>query len=55
MEERTPGRRAAARKEAKGRRKVAREKPECVGRAARQDTWQLGAGKEETKTSTGRV
>ena len=43
---------AAVRKEAKGRRKAAREKPERVGRAARQDTLQLGAGKEETKTCT---
>ena len=35
MEERTLGRKAASRKEAKGKRKVAREKPERVGRAAR--------------------
>ena len=35
MEERTPGRRAAARKEAKGKRKVAREKRERVGREER--------------------
>ena len=47
-----PGRQAAARKEVMGKRKVAREKPERVGRAARQDTLQLGAGKEETKTCT---
>ena len=33
-EERIHGRRAAARKEAKGKRKVARENPERVGRAA---------------------
>ena len=52
MEERTLGRKAAARTEAKGKRKVAREKPERVGRAARQDTFQLGAEKEETKTGT---
>ena len=39
-------------KEAKGKRTVAREKPERVGRAARQDTLQLRAGKEETKTCT---
>ena len=42
MEERTPDRKAAARKEAKDNRKVAREKPERVGCAARQDTLQLG-------------
>ena len=51
MEERTHGRRAAARKEAKGKRKVARENPERVGRVARHDTLQLGAGKEETKST----
>ena len=34
MGERTHGRRAVARKEAKGKRKVAREKQEHVGRAA---------------------
>ena len=45
MEERTLGRKAAARKEAKGKRKVAREKPERVGRATRQDTLQVSAGK----------
>ena len=48
-EERTHGRRAAARKEAKGKRKVAREKPQRVGRAVRQDTLQLGVEKEEIK------
>ena len=37
-----------ARKEAKGKRKVAREKPEHVGRVARQDTLEPGAGKEAT-------
>ena len=52
MEERTLGRRAAARKEAKGKRKVTRENPRRVGRVARQDTLQLGAGKEETRTCT---
>ena len=36
----------------KGKRKVARENPERVGRVARQDTLQLGARKEETKTCT---
>ena len=35
-------------REAKGKREMAREKPERVGRAARQDTLQLGAGKWET-------
>ena len=35
MKERTFGRKAAARKEAKGKRKVAREKQERVGRVAR--------------------
>ena len=52
MEERTIGRKAVARKEAKGKRKAVREKPERVGRAARQDTLQLGAGKEEARTRT---
>ena len=48
MEERTRGRRAAARKE-KGKRRVAKENPEHVGRAARQDTLQLGVEKVETQ------
>ena len=48
MEERIRGRRAAARKEVKGKRKAARERP-ARGRAAREDTSQLGAGKEEQK------
>ena len=52
MEERTRGRRAVGRKEEKGKRKVAKENPEQVGRAARQDTLQLGAEKEETKHFT---
>ena len=47
-----PGRKAAVRKDAKGKRKAAREKPERVGRAERQDTSQPGAGKEETRTCT---
>ena len=47
-EERTRGRKAVARKEAKGRRKVAKEKRGHVGRAVKQDTLQLGAGKEAT-------
>ena len=50
MEERTRGRRAVGRKEEKGKRKVAKENPEQVGRAARQDTLQLGAGKGGNKT-----
>ena len=37
-EERTPGSKAPARKEEKGKMSAAREKPERVGRAARQDT-----------------
>ena len=52
MEKRTHGRKAAAGKEAKGKKKVAREKQERVGRVARQDTLQLGAGKDETHTCT---
>ena len=43
MEERIRGRRAAARKEEKGKKRVAKEIPEHVGRAERQDTLQLGA------------
>ena len=42
MEEKTIGRKAVARKEAKGKRKAVRETPERAGRAARQDTLQLG-------------
>ena len=49
MEERTRGRRAVGRKEEKGKREVARETPERIGRAARQDTLQHRAGKWETK------
>ena len=44
---RTHDRKAVARKEANGKRKVAREKPENVGRVARQDTLQPGADNEE--------
>ena len=44
MEERTRGRRAAARKDEKGKRRVAKESPEHVGRAARQDTSQSFVG-----------
>ena len=39
---RTHDRRAVVRKEAKGKRRVAREKPEHVGRVARQATLQRG-------------
>ena len=52
MEERIRGRRAAARKEDPGKIMVAKENPEHVGRAVRQDTLQLGVGKEETKIDT---
>ena len=46
---RTHDRRAAAKKEEKGKRRVAKENPEHVGRAARQDTLQFGVEKVETK------
>ena len=36
----------------KGQRRVARERPEHVGRVARQDTSQHGAGKEERTICT---
>ena len=49
MGRRTHVRRAVARKEAKSKRKVAREKPEHVGRVARQDTLQRGVEKVATK------
>ena len=52
MEERTRGRRAATRKEEKGKRRVAKENPEHVGRVTRQDTLQLVVKKEETKNYT---
>ena len=52
MEERTRGRRAAARKDEKNKRRVAKENPEHVERAAKQDTLQLGVEKEETKIHT---
>ena len=42
----------SGKKGGKGKRKAAREKPERVGRAAKQDTLQLGAGKEGIKTCT---
>ena len=47
MEEKAHGRKAAARKEAKDKRRVAKVKTGRAGRVARQDTLQLGAGKEE--------
>ena len=49
-EEKTLGRKAVARNEAKDKRKAERERPERVGHAERQDTLQLGAGKEEQRT-----
>ena len=45
----THGKRAVARKEAKGKRKMAMETPEHVGHVARQDTLQRGVEKEVTK------
>ena len=54
MEERTHGRRAEARKEAKGKRKVARESPERVGRVARQDTLQLEERRKQKPVRHGR-
>ena len=48
-EERIRGRGRAARKEEKGKKRVAKEIPEHVGRAVRQDTLQLGAEEEETQ------
>ena len=35
----------------RGKRKVAREKAEPVGRVEKQDTWQCGVGKEATRIS----
>ena len=52
MEERIHGRMAVARKEAKVKRKVAREKPEHVGRVARQATMQRGVEKEAAPMCT---
>ena len=48
MEEGTRGRRAAARKEDKGKRMVAQENPEHVWTCCKTDTLQLGVEKEET-------
>ena len=45
-------REAVVRKEAKGKRELARDKPEHVGRVARQDTLQLGARKETANICT---
>ena len=45
-----PWQEGSGKKGGKGREKVGKEKSERVRRAARQDTLQLGAGKEETKT-----
>ena len=47
-EARTHGRRAVARKEAKGKRKVAREKSEHVGFVVNQDTLQRGVVRAAT-------
>ena len=52
MGERAHGRRAVARKEAKGKRKVAMEKPENLGRVARQATMEHGVEKEATTFCT---
>ena len=52
MEERIRGRRAAARKEEKGKRRVAKEIPEHVGRAVRQDTLQLGVEGGNTNSAS---
>ena len=52
MRVRTHGRKAVARKEAKGNRKVAREKPERFGRVARQATLQRGVENEATTNCT---
>ena len=52
MEGRTHERKAVARKEAKGKRRVTREEPEHVGRVAKQDTLQPGARKEATTICT---
>ena len=43
---RTHDRRAVERKAARGKREVAREKPQKIGRAARQDTLPRGVEKE---------
>ena len=48
MEGRSHDRRAVASMEAKGRRKVARERPEHVGRVARRATLQRGVEKVAT-------
>ena len=48
MEERTRGKRAAARKAATGKRKVAREKTEPVGHVEKQDTLQRGVEKRSS-------
>ena len=51
-EKRTHSRRAVVRNEAKGNRKVAREKTEHVGLVAKQHTLQRGVERETTKTCT---
>ena len=47
-EERILGRKKVERKEVRGKKKVEKEKRGLAGRVARQDTLQLGAGKEAT-------
>ena len=52
VEERILGRKEVERKEVRGKKKVEKEKRELAGRVARQDTLQLGAGKEVTRICT---
>ena len=51
-EQRTHGRRAVARCEAKGKKKVPREKTDHVGLVLKQDTLQRGVDWEATTTCT---
>ena len=55
MEERAPGRRAVARKEAKDKRKVARETAGRVGFVENQETLHNGVKMEATKTCAPRT
>ena len=52
QEARTHGRKAVGRKEAKGKRNVARENTEHVGLVVKYDTLQRGVEREETQTCT---
>ena len=52
VEERILGKKEVERKEARGKKKVEKEKRELAGRVARQDTLQLGAGKEVARICT---